>query len=121
MQQQFATFDTVDTSTETLDQIGQLQDVIHSVSVTSKTQPLLPPHRLADLLADPIFSRLQGQSTSDHVWLVAAKAAAQVSGLVMNALLDQTLEIQREIDYWNEMLGSIWYSGLYSNGPSLPT
>jgi nuclear-control-of-ATPase protein 2 len=114
VQQQFATLNTVDTSTETLEQIGQLQDVIHSISVTSKTQPLLPPHRLADLLSDPIFSRLQEQSTSDHVWLVAAKAAAQVSGLVMNALLDQTLEIQREIDYWNEMLGSVWYSSLYT-------
>jgi nuclear-control-of-ATPase protein 2 len=114
LQQQLATFDTVETSTETLEQIGQLQDVIHSISVSSKTQPLLPPHRLADLLSDPVFSRLQGQSTSDHVWLVAAKATAQVSGLVMNALLDQTLEIQNETDYWNEMLGSVWYSSLYT-------
>jgi nuclear-control-of-ATPase protein 2 len=91
--------------------------------VTSKTQPLLQPNRLADLLSDPVFSRLQGQSqilgisdedTSDYVWLVAAKAAAQVSGLVMNTLLDQTLKIHDETYYWSEMLGSVWYSSLYA-------
>lgn len=111
-----------DLSNESLETIGQLQDLINSISVTSKTQPLLPPSRLADLLSGT-FSRLQAQTTihegnsaqlSDHVWIVTAKAAIQASGLIMNTLLDQTLQLHDETYYWGEMLGSIWYSGLYT-------
>ncbi|KAJ5498411.1 hypothetical protein N7453_007462 [Penicillium expansum] len=111
-----------DLSNESLESIGQLQDLINSISVTSKTQSLLPPTRLADLLSDT-FSRLQVQTTlyegnsaqlSEHVWIVAAKAAIQASGLVMTTLLDQTLQLHDESYYWGEMLGSIWYSGLYA-------
>lgn len=91
--------------------------------MTSKTQALLTPNRLADLLSGPPFSRLQSTpsisglsagKTSDYVWIVAAKAAVQVSGLVMNTLLDQTLELHDEAYYWGEMLGSVWHSGLYT-------
>ncbi|KAG0156532.1 hypothetical protein PDIDSM_3711 [Penicillium digitatum] len=32
----------------------------------------------------------------------------------MNTLLDQTLQLHDESYYWGEMLGSIWYSGLYA-------
>ncbi|KGO70964.1 Nuclear control of ATP synthase 2 [Penicillium italicum] len=32
----------------------------------------------------------------------------------MNTLLDQTLQLHEESYYWGEMLGSIWYSGLYA-------
>ncbi|KAJ5207172.1 Nuclear control of ATP synthase 2 [Penicillium cf. griseofulvum] len=125
LQQQIASphgLDVAGLSTESLESIGQLQDLINSISVTSKTQSLLSPGRLADLLSDT-FSRLQVQTTtsegnntqlSDHVWIVAAKAAIQASGLVMNTLLDQTLQLHDETYYWGEMLGSIWYSGLYA-------
>lgn len=102
--------------------IQRLQDVIHALSVTSKSQPLLPTSRLVDLLSEHNLSPLQGPAdsetltddASDHVWLVAAKAAVQASGIVMHTLLDQTLQLQDEIYYWNEVLGSIWYSGLYT-------
>ncbi|KAJ5365017.1 Nuclear control of ATP synthase 2 [Penicillium concentricum] len=125
LQQQTASsqrFDATDLSTESLESIGQLQDLINSISVTSKTQSLLSPNRLADLLSDT-FSRLQVQTTlgegnsaplSDYVWIVTAKAAIQASGLVMNTLLDQTLQLHDETYYWGEMLGSVWYSGLYA-------
>ncbi|CAG8263265.1 unnamed protein product [Penicillium salamii] len=120
--QQHVTVQTLETS-QSREYVGQLEEVIHSISVTSKTQPLLAPNRLADLLSDPIFSTLQVQpnipglsdeETGDYVWLVAAKAAAQISGLMMNALLDQTLQLSDETYYWTEILGSIWYSGLYA-------
>ncbi|KAJ5824404.1 Nuclear control of ATP synthase 2 [Penicillium robsamsonii] len=125
LQQQIARsqrLDATDLSTESLDSIGQLQDLINTISVTSKTQSLLSPNRLADLLSGT-FSRLQVQITSgegnnaqlsDYVWIVAAKAAIQASGLVMNTLLDQTLQLHDETYYWGEMLGSVWYSGLYA-------
>lgn len=103
------------------DQIRHIQDLIHAVSVTSKTQPLLAPSRLVDLLSTA-GPRLQTSEiseqfidhVSEYVWLVAAKAAAQVSGLVMKTLLDQTLRLHNEADYWNDTLESMWYTGLYA-------
>lgn len=102
--------------------VRRLQDVIHSLSVTSKSQPLLPTSRLVDLLSEPDLSSLQGRAdsetqtddASEYLWLVAAKAAIQASGIVMHTLLDQTLQLQDEIYYWNEVLGSVWYSGLFA-------
>jgi len=88
--------------------------------VTSKTQPLLSPSRLAELLSDPAlsFSAPTAETWTDdaahYLWLVAAKAAVQASGLVMNVLLDYTLQLHEETYYWNEVMGSVWYSGLYA-------
>lgn len=102
--------------------VRQLQNVIDSLSVTSKTQPFLSADRLVALLSDPEFLAqppvTRGFATEEHVsdylWLVAAKAAIQASGLVMHTLLDHTLRLQDEIDYWNDMLETGWYSGLYA-------
>ncbi|GLI80069.1 nuclear control of ATPase protein 2 [Penicillium ochrochloron] len=108
--------------------VRRLQNVIGSISVTSKTQPFLSATRLADLLADPTLTRKLPASTelqnetesqaeehvSDYLWLVAAKASVQASGLVMHSLLDQTLRLQEETYYWNDVLGSVWNSGLYT-------
>ncbi|CAI7568805.1 hypothetical protein N7533_001872 [Penicillium manginii] len=103
--------------------LRRLQNVISSISVTSKTQPLLPATRLADLLSDPAFSSTLSiaseavrteEHVPDHLWLIAGKAAVQTSGLVMQALLEQTIQIHEEIHYWNEVLGSLWQSGFYA-------
>lgn len=96
--------------------------------MTSKTQPFLSATRLADLLADPTLTRQLPISTevqietdsqadehvSDYLWLVTAKAAVQASGLVMHSLLEHTLHLREETYYWNDVLGSVWYSGLYT-------
>ncbi|KAJ5543046.1 hypothetical protein N7535_005475 [Penicillium sp. DV-2018c] len=117
------TSEDVGISSISIESIARLQDIINSLSVTSKTQPLLPPSRLADLLSGPAFSHLQvlaavsaehSPQISDYVWIVAAKAAVQASGLVMNTLLNQTLQLHDEAYYWGDTLGSIWYSGLYA-------
>lgn len=103
--------------------LRHLRQVIHSISVTSKTQPLLPATRLADLLSDPAFANTLSIASGpadtehhvpDHLWLIAGKAAVQTSGLLMHTLLDQTIRIHDEIDYWNEVLGSVWQSGIYA-------
>ncbi|KAJ5180768.1 hypothetical protein N7492_003978 [Penicillium capsulatum] len=102
--------------------VRRLQNVIDSLSVTSKTQSLLSADRLVILLSDPAFSPqppvtrgvVTEEHVSDYLWLVAAKAAIQASGLVMHTLLDHTLRLQDEIDYWNDMLETSWYSGLYA-------
>ncbi|OQD68567.1 hypothetical protein PENDEC_c034G01128 [Penicillium decumbens] len=100
--------------------VRHIQNIAESVSVTSKTQPLLSPSRLAELLSDPAlsFSAPTAETWTDdaahYLWLVAAKAAVQASGLVMNVLLDYTLQLHEETYYWNEVMGSVWYSGLYA-------
>lgn len=108
--------------------VRRLQNLIGSISVTSKTQPFLPATRLADLLADhtltrqlPVSAEAQIETesqaeehVSDYLWLVAAKASVQASGLVMHSLLDHTLQLQEETYYWNDVLGSVWNSGLYT-------
>ncbi|KAJ5929705.1 hypothetical protein N7454_006655 [Penicillium verhagenii] len=103
--------------------VHRLQNVIDSISVTSKTQSLLPAANLVELLSDPTLSHhlLPGalevkpeKYVPDYLWLVAAKAAVQASGLVMHTLLGQTIQLQEEIYYWDEVLGSVWSSGLYA-------
>lgn len=100
--------------------VRRLQNVVDSVSMTSKTQPLLSPSRLLNMLSDPALSHstLAAEAwtddAADYLWLVVAKAAVQTSGLVMNTLLDDTLQLHEETYYWNEVLGSVWYSGLYA-------
>ncbi|KAJ5532112.1 hypothetical protein N7494_008664 [Penicillium frequentans] len=103
--------------------VHRLQNVIDSISVTSKTQSLLPASQLVELLSDPTLSHLllpgvtepkPEKHVSDYLWLVVAKAAVQASGLVMHTLLDQTIHLQEEIYYWDEVLGSMWSTGLYA-------
>ncbi|KAJ5806951.1 hypothetical protein N7474_010543 [Penicillium riverlandense] len=99
-------------------QIAHLQSLIHSLSITSKTQPLLSANRLADLISGAAVSRLRAESATEivalHVWLVTAKAAVQASSLAMNELLNRTLQLHQEVSYWDEVLDSPWYSGLYT-------
>lgn len=125
LQQQIPHSDTLRTEDVPDVHLRRLQNVIHSISITSKTQPLLNPNRLADLLSDPAFSttlsitsevaRVRAEEhVPDHLWLIAGKAAVQTSGLVMHALLEQTIRIHEEIHYWNEVLGSVWQSGVYA-------
>ncbi|KAJ5300558.1 uncharacterized protein N7443_005560 [Penicillium atrosanguineum] len=100
--------------------VRSLQNVVNSVSVTSKTQPLLSPSRLVELLSDPALTHTPPTAgawtddAADYLWLVAAKAAVQASGLLMKTLLDHTLQLHEETYYWNEVLGSMWHSGLYA-------
>lgn len=47
-------------------------------------------------------------------WLLVSKAATQTYGIILNALLDQTIPLSNEIDYWDQVLGSYSYTGLYT-------
>ncbi|KAJ5273943.1 hypothetical protein N7478_009068 [Penicillium angulare] len=102
--------------------VNKLQDVINSISITSKTQSLLPAARLVEVLSDPALANhptgdsliTSDKDASNYLWLAAAKAAVQTSGLAMNSLLDHTLQLQEEIYYWDEVLASKWLSGVYT-------
>ena len=50
----------------------------------------------------------------DLEWLVASKAVTQTHGLIIDLLLEQTLPLGWDIWYWDEVLGSPYYLGLYS-------
>lgn len=56
------------------------------------------------------------ESTYEHdlEWFLIGKAATQTYALVLSALIDQTLPLNDEIWYWNDILSSYQYMGLYS-------
>ena len=47
-------------------------------------------------------------------WLLVSKATAQTYGIILNTLLEQTIPLSDDIWYWDEVLGSYTYSGLYT-------
>ncbi|ATZ45235.1 Bcnca2 [Botrytis cinerea B05.10] len=47
-------------------------------------------------------------------WLLVSKATVQTYGLILNTLLEQTIPLSDDIWYWDEVLGSYTYSGLYT-------
>lgn len=75
----------------------------------------------AELLAtssNPGLAGENGGSVSsqeqDMEWLLVSKATAQVYGLVLNLLLEQTIPLSVDIEYWDEILGSYGYITLYT-------
>jgi nuclear-control-of-ATPase protein 2 len=47
-------------------------------------------------------------------WLLVSKATVQTYGLLLNTLLEQTIPLNDDIWYWDEVLGSYTYTGLYT-------
>ena len=47
-------------------------------------------------------------------WLLVSKATVQTYGLLLNTLLEQTIPLNDDIWYWDEVLGSYTYSSLYT-------
>ena len=50
----------------------------------------------------------------DLEWLILAKAATQVYGMIMATLLEHTIPLGDDIWYWDEILGSYINTGLYT-------
>ncbi|KAJ9299326.1 hypothetical protein DTO271G3_2948 [Paecilomyces variotii] len=100
---------------------ADLTTIVRTLSVTS-SQPLLQQHRLIDILSHvqelgPNITLSAGpldNYATDLLWLVAAKAAVQTLGVVMDTFLTRTLSLSDGIWYWDEVLGSHWYTGLYT-------
>jgi nuclear-control-of-ATPase protein 2 len=47
-------------------------------------------------------------------WLLVSKATVQTYGLLLNTLLEQTIPLNDDIWYWDEVLGSYTYTSLYT-------
>lgn len=109
-----------------LSRVIQLQLAIKSLSTTASSRALLQPASIQAILAQV---DLVGSSSSDDdgsrngkawqkeqelEWLLVSKATAQIYGLILNVLLQQTIPLSSEIWYWDEVLGSYFNTGIYS-------
>lgn len=58
---------------------------------------------------------VQSESYENELeWILVGKATVQAYGLLLSTLLEQTLPLSDDIWYWDEVLGSYTYSGLYT-------
>lgn len=47
-------------------------------------------------------------------WVLVSKATTQVYGQLLNLILEQTIPLSNDIDYWDNILNSYRYTALYS-------
>ncbi|KAI9803102.1 MAG: Nuclear control of ATPase protein 2 [Piccolia ochrophora] len=107
--------------------VTTLHSLVKSFSTTSSSRTLLRQSQLeklvkqasAALAANDTISRSDERdeyddSEEDIQWLLIGKAAAQTYGLVLSAILNQTIPLDRDIRYWEDILRSFGYTGLYS-------
>ena len=66
------------------------------------------------LSADDHQNEGQASYKRELEWLLVSKATTQTYGLILNTLLEQTIPLSNDIWYWDEVLGSYAYSGLYT-------
>ncbi|KAI9731088.1 MAG: Nuclear control of ATPase protein 2 [Claussenomyces sp. TS43310] len=102
--------------------LEELQNAVRALSTTSSSNPLLSSGRIlalleqADLQDASITSEADEKSSyeTDLEWLLISKATVQTYGLILNTLLEQTIPLSNDIWYWDEVLGSYTYTGLYT-------
>ncbi|EEH03404.1 conserved hypothetical protein [Histoplasma capsulatum G186AR] len=108
-------------SATTKQTIAALTAIARALSVGSPSRPLLHPSHLLQLLhrsvapsVQPTSAALEDGYISDLQWIIAAKASVQGLGLVMRALLQESMPLNDSIWYWDEVLSSHIYTGLYT-------
>jgi nuclear-control-of-ATPase protein 2 len=103
--------------------VAELQGIVKSLSSTSSSSPLLSSWRISSLLRQAALSEvIVEQEEEDPIsayetqleWLLVSKATVQTYGLLLNILLEQTIPLNDDIWYWDEVLGSYFYSSLYT-------
>ncbi|KAL4888521.1 ATP synthase regulation protein NCA2-domain-containing protein [Aspergillus ambiguus] len=102
--------------------INALGDVLDSLSVPSKSPPLLRAKEIADLIAKLHPASIEqlpdagplAAHTANIWWLVAGKAAIQTLGAILATFLEQGILLNDEILYWEDVLGSHWYIAFYA-------
>ncbi|KAI9872428.1 MAG: Nuclear control of ATPase protein 2 [Pleopsidium flavum] len=107
-----------------LTRIIQLQAVVKALSTTSSSRPLLGPWKIQTLLeqaqlpsaatSTSSVSKADAAYERELEWLLVSKATAQTYGVILNALLEQTIPLSNDIWYWDEVLGSNTYTALYT-------
>lgn len=114
--------------------IAHLQNLIKSLSTTSSSKSsLVPANRILDILERADISsscstceqwfgqdgRIGVESRNDASyeheleWLLISKATTQAYGEVLNTILGQTIPLEDDIWYWDDILGTYRFTGLY--------
>jgi nuclear control of ATPase protein 2 len=108
--------DRFSTENNQLPRITSLQNTIKALSTTSSSSPLLSPYRILALLSSTsLSSSAETESYEAELeWLLVSKATVQIYGLLLGVLLEQTIPLSDEVGYWDEVLGSYGWSGLYT-------
>ncbi|KAH8690983.1 ATP synthase regulation protein NCA2-domain-containing protein [Talaromyces proteolyticus] len=101
--------------------INRLKALVQSLSADSKG--LLNHRKLLGVLTqtqrshkDIFYDKAVADDASVYqvVWVFAGKAAAQTLGVILNILLKHLSTIDDEIDYWDGILTSNFYTGYYT-------
>lgn len=116
--------------------IRHLQSLIKLLSTTASPKtPLLPVNRILSIITQAelssscttcsqVFSEEAGtdgahekpESSYEHEleWLLLSKATVQAYGQILDTILQQTILLNNDIWYWDDILGSYRFTGLYS-------
>ncbi|KAL9021751.1 MAG: hypothetical protein Q9185_001115 [Variospora sp. 1 TL-2023] len=118
--------DDSDNRTPDANRLGELQAAIKLLSTTTSHGALLSREKIQSALVlatysdstvddrDPSYSAKSSSTEQELEWLLVSKAVAQTHGLIIHLLLEQTLPLGWDIWYWDEVLTSSFYLGLYS-------
>lgn len=93
-------------------QLRQVQSCLQQASVSAECNTCLQ-HSLTeegprtDYRPEPVYEH-------ELEWLLISKATVQTYGHILNLILEQTIPLSDEIAYWNDILGSYRYAGLYT-------
>ncbi|PYI12116.1 ATP synthase regulation protein NCA2 [Aspergillus sclerotiicarbonarius CBS 121057] len=107
-----------------VENIATLERMLSSLSMTSKSQPMLRSEQVLNLIDEYPEDLISVNHMSpdlniflthviDTSWLVAAKAAAQTLGIILNTLSEDVLVLNEEMIYWDSVSESHWCLGLY--------
>lgn len=99
-----------------------VQRAVKTLSTASSSRALLHPDTiwatLNQLRGASVINSEESGLDSAHMqgleWLLVSKAATQTYGVVLNALLERTIPLGNEIGYWDQVLSSYGYAGLYT-------
>ncbi|KAI9760125.1 MAG: C-4 sterol methyl oxidase [Chaenotheca gracillima] len=104
--------------------ITQLQATARILSTASSSRKVLSAPALVELLHRAQDSDVVASTAAkgdDEVWyereirwIILAKVSAQVYGLILQNLLDRTIPLTDDIWYWEQVISSNRYTGLYS-------
>ena len=102
--------------------ILKTQAAIKTLSTASTSRALLHPDTISAALdqtlgayeATNMDTIVDSPQVQELEWLLVSKATTQTYGILLNTLLEQTIPLSNEIGYWDQVLRSYRYTGLYT-------
>ncbi|KAF5848669.1 hypothetical protein GGP41_009771 [Bipolaris sorokiniana] len=97
--------------------IAHLQNLIKSLSTTASSKhSLVPAARISETLHRANISTTIEDASYEHEleWLLVSKATTQAYGQVLNTILEQTIPLENDLWYWDDILSTYSFAGLYS-------